>query len=270
MGKEKKPSFGVVFWIALLCFIAVLYIGSRVQFPKWIAEHFGGDYRKGISFAPSPVTPHPTPEAPAKSEKPAPTEKITDVSEESPSTGKDGSTPATEKSLPSPPVQPSTSQESQGGAPSKPYALPTLNRISKLYFVRISETGKPELIPVERRISYRTAPLTETLKELLHGPTPAEKERGISSLIPLGTEIKSVNIRDGIVHIDLGESFRFNPLGAEGYHAQVRQIVFTVTEFPGIQGVQFLVEGRKLDYLSPEGVYIGKPLSRESLASRTR
>ena len=236
MGKEKKPSLGVVFWIALLCFIAILYIGSRVQFPQWIARHFGGDYRHGASLPKSP-----TPEVPPPEEKPSLPESHPEVPKESPAA------------------------ESQEGPATKSTVPPTRSRTSKLYFVRISETGKPELVAAERKITYHNAPLTETLKELLKGPIPAEKQRGISSLIPSGTEIKSVSIRDGIAFINLNESFQFNPYGAEGYRTQVLQIVYTVTEFASIQGVQFLLEGRKVDYLSPEGVYIGKPLSRDSL-----
>ena len=259
MGKEKKPSLGVVFWIALLCFIAILYIGSRVQFPQWIARHFGGDYRHGASLPKSP-----TPEVPPPEEKLSLPESHPEVPKESPATES-----PTEKSLSerggSPSVASSVAAESQEGSATKSTVPPARSRTSKLYFVRISETGKPELVASERRITYQSAPLTETLKELLKGPIPAEKQRGISSLIPSGTEIKSVSIRDGIAFINLNESFQFNPYGAEGYRTQVLQIVYTATEFPGIQGVQFLLEGRKVDYLSPEGVYIGKPLSRDSL-----
>ncbi|MCX7788252.1 MAG: GerMN domain-containing protein [Spirochaetes bacterium] len=265
MGKEKKSSFGIVFWIALLCFIAILYIGSRVQVPKWIADHLGGDYRKGSSLSPSPL-----PETTVKGPKSSSGDTATEVSEESPAIVKEEGTVLPQKTTPTSSIPSTTTVESLGGGAVKSATPPTHTRNSKLYFVRISESGKPELFPVERKISYRSAPLSETLKELLKGPLPTEKEGGISSLIPSGTEIKSVNIRDGIAYIDLSESFRFNPFGSEGYHTQVRQIVFTVTEFPGIQGVQFLVEGKKLDYLSPEGVYIGKPLSRESFNSRTR
>ena len=50
----------------------------------------------------------------------------------------------------------------------------------------------------------------------------------------------------------------------EGYAGQIRQIVFTITEFPNIKSVQILIEGRRLDYLG-EGVWIGSPLGRESL-----
>lgn len=265
MGKEKKPSLGVVFWIALLCFIAVLYIGSRVQFPHWIAQQFGGDYRNGNSLPKSPI-----PEVPPPTEKPYLPGKTTESMEEppaeqSPTTERDANPSVTEHSPPTSSVASSPTAEPHEGSTTKSTVPPTRSRTAKLYFVRISETGKPELVAAERKITYQNAPLTETLKALLKGPIPPENERGISTLIPSGTEIKSVSIRDGIALINLNESFQFNPFGAEGYRTQVLQIVYTVTEFPSVQGVQFLIEGRKVDYLSPEGVYIGKPLYRDSL-----
>lgn len=268
MGKEKKPSFGVFFWIVLLCFIAVLYIGSRIQFPQWIAQRFGGDYRYGTSL---PL--NPSPEKNPQIEKPTPNPDTRSAHPEEsppPPQQKPEVSPVPEKPASSSAIPSSATAESEEGDTAQSLPPPVRSRISKLYFLRISESGKPELIPMERKITYRNAPLTETLKELLKGPTPQEREKGISTLIPQGTEIKKVYIRDGIAYIDLGESFRFNPFGAEGYQTQVRQIVYTVTEFPGIHGVQFLVEGRKLDYLSPEGVYIGKPLLRDSFPSSTR
>ncbi|GAB4366045.1 MAG: hypothetical protein Kow009_02840 [Spirochaetales bacterium] len=257
MGKQKKPSFGILFWIALLCFIVVLYIGSRVQFPAWIAQRFGGDYRHGLPSPPEPSTP---------TEPAIPTPKETTEIPEAPSAGTEADQPAETVSPPPPPdSRPPSTEDSRTGEATGSVSPPSRSRVSRLYFVRVSEAGTPELIPVERRIPSSQTPLTDTLKELLKGPSSTEKRAGISSLIPPGTKIRSIRIKDGIAIIDLDESFRFNPFGAEGFRSQVRQIVYTVTEFPGIQGVQFLVKGEKLDYLSAEGVYIGKPLDRASL-----
>ena len=72
-------------------------------------------------------------------------------------------------------------------------------------------------------------------------------------------------VRDGTAFIDFNESFRFNSFGGEGYTSQLRQIVYTATEFQTVQSVQFLVDGERLSYLGPESPYIGDPLSRESL-----
>jgi spore germination protein GerM len=46
--------------------------------------------------------------------------------------------------------------------------------------------------------------------------------------------------------------------------AELKQVVYTATEFPTVENVQILVEGEISKYLGPEGVAIDKPLSRGS------
>jgi spore germination protein GerM len=41
--------------------------------------------------------------------------------------------------------------------------------------------------------------------------------------------------------------------------------VWTATEFPNVVTVQVLIEGRRVDYLGSEGIWIGGPLGRDSL-----
>ncbi len=107
------------------------------------------------------------------------------------------------------------------------------------------------------------SPLTFTIEALLKGPSLSERSHGMSSLIPEGSRLISATVKDGIAYLDFNENFQFNPLGTDGYQAQLQQIVYTATEFPSVQSVQILIEGKKIDYLH-EGIYVGNPLSRES------
>ena len=56
----------------------------------------------------------------------------------------------------------------------------------------------------------------------------------------------------------------YNRFGIEGYAGQLKQVVYTATTFPTVQDVQILIEGETRDYLGGEGVFIGRPLSRNS------
>ena len=85
---------------------------------------------------------------------------------------------------------------------------------------------------------------------------------GLISLIPEQTELRSISLKNGTAYLNFSESFRFNSFGVEGYNAQLKQVVYTATEFSNIDSVQILIEGSKMDYMGPEGVFIGKPLSR--------
>jgi len=135
----------------------------------------------------------------------------------------------------------------------------------ELYFVRLSDDGKVRLLPVTRPIPQGTMPLSRTLTALLDGPTRDEAQKGLVSLIPPGTSLQSASARDGVAYLSFNENLRFNSYGIEGFRGQLRQIVYTATEFPTVRKVQILIDGARVDYLSPEGLYIGKPLSREAL-----
>lgn len=133
-----------------------------------------------------------------------------------------------------------------------------------LYFIRINPNGTILRSKVTRMARSSASPLLNTLQILADGPTSAEEEQGLISLIPEGTTVLSVSIRGETAYIDMSEEFQYNSYGREGYAAQLHQIVWTATEFPNVNNVQLLIEGRRVNWLS-EGVWIGNPLNRTSL-----
>jgi spore germination protein GerM len=106
--------------------------------------------------------------------------------------------------------------------------------------------------------------MLDSLTALIAGPNPEETSQEFISLIPKETRVLNAAVRGTTAYISLSEDFQFNTKGVEGYAASLRQIVWTATEFSNIKDVQILIEGRRLDYLG-EGIYIGGPLSRETV-----
>ena len=137
-------------------------------------------------------------------------------------------------------------------------------RESRLYFVNVSSEGNINLINLKRKIKYTDSPLTASLTSLLSGLTPSEINSGFISLIPENTKIKSIKIKDGTAFIDFNESFLFNSFGREGYIGQLKQIIYTATEYSTVKRVQILIEGEIKKYLGSEGIFIGQPLTRNS------
>ncbi len=115
---------------------------------------------------------------------------------------------------------------------------------------------------VPRMVAGSNSPLADALQSLVRGPNAEEKQRGITTLIPEGTKLLSVTIRNSIAFINFNENFMFNTYGAEGYLAQLRQVIWTATEFPSVTSVQILIEGNKTDFLG-ENIRIGSPISRD-------
>jgi spore germination protein GerM len=139
-----------------------------------------------------------------------------------------------------------------------------VTRSRNLYFMKVDNDGTIVRTQVSRSLAISNSPMMDVLDILLQGPNADEKRKGLESLIPQGTEILSATVRGSTAYISFSEDFQFNIYGVEGYAAQLRQIVWTVTEFPNVNDVQILLEGRRIDYLG-EGIWIGSPLSRETL-----
>ncbi|MCL1818881.1 MAG: GerMN domain-containing protein [Spirochaetaceae bacterium] len=290
MAKKKaKSSLGVTFWVALLVFLGLLYAANRINLPdimggsgaSEVVQIFGGDYR---NTADDEASGPPQEEPPAVSVSPPPSAPPASGNAGSP--GNSGSKPPLLPARPAPETPRSPDRQNLEPKPpaaekpvetaSRPPAPPPESaakpaeaagkaRESVLYFIHLSEAGTIALAKTSREIRSDNAPLTDTLRELAAGPTEKESRSGCTSLIPAGSRLLSVTVRDGVAFINFDENFRFNAFGREGYDGQIRQIVYTATEFPAIHSVQILINGGRIDYLGSEGIYIGKPVGRKDI-----
>jgi len=147
--------------------------------------------------------------------------------------------------------------------PTTPQPPPVQTRDRAIYFSNVGSDGQILHSKVTRKIPVSDSPMKDALNVLLAGPTAEELSRGLLNLIPKNTRILSATVRGSTAYISFSEDFLFNTFGVEGYVAQLRQIVWTVTEFQNVKDVQILIDGRRLDYLG-EGVWIGSPISRQS------
>jgi spore germination protein GerM len=174
------------------------------------------------------------------------------------------SAPATPEAQPEEIVITVEEQPEAQTVPEKREDSLTRSRQSRLFFISVKEDGQINMKGVIRTVEYVDAPLTATLGALLQGPTTTEVNQGLISLISPQTRLNSVYIKGATAYIDFNEAFRFNSLGKEGMIAELKQVVYTATEFPTVKAVQILVEGEVSKYMGPEGVAIDKPLGRDS------
>jgi spore germination protein GerM len=219
---------------------------------------------------PSPAirpTPPPDPDPPAQPQTSRPASGQPTANTSPPAAWPANPRPAenTPPAVTAPPPQPavSLSPSSQATPPaSQPAASAGQER--GIYFTRIDAEGTILRTRVARRLPASDSPLMDGLRALMAGPDTEEEQRGLRSLIPPTTRLLSVIVRGSTAYISLSEDFQYNTFGVEGYAAQIRQIIWTATEFSNVKDVQILIEGRRIDYLG-EGIWIGSPLSRESL-----
>ena len=145
-----------------------------------------------------------------------------------------------------------------------PFQVPTETRERHIYFTMVERDGQILPSRVSRTLEVSDSPMQDALNALLAGPSAEEINSGLRNLIPQNTRILSAFIRGSTAYINFSEDFQFNTYGVEGHAAQVRQIVWTATEFPTVRDVQILIEGRRVDFLG-EGIWIGSPIDRHAL-----
>ncbi|RJE46985.1 spore gernimation protein [Dehalobacter sp. MCB1] len=100
------------------------------------------------------------------------------------------------------------------------------------------------------------------LEELING-TPVTA--GAFKVLPADTKILEVNIENGLATIDFSEEVLHANVGASGETLGIASIVNTLTEFPTIKKVQFIVNGKAengMDWWGHVGLY-EQPFARD-------
>jgi hypothetical protein len=92
---------------------------------------------------------------------------------------------------------------------------------------------------------------------LLQGPA----EEGVQTAIPAGTRLLGLTIEDGIATVDLTSEFEEGG-GSLSMTMRLAQVVYTLTQFPTVDGVLFRLDGRDVDVFSGEGIILDHPVTR--------
>ncbi len=73
-------------------------------------------------------------------------------------------------------------------------------------------------------------------------------DSGLSPVLPKGTEILGLTIRDGLAKIDFNCNF-INFSSKKEEENAVSAVIYTLTEFPTVDMVQFMIEGENIETL---------------------
>lgn len=97
--------------------------------------------------------------------------------------------------------------------------------------------------------------------ELLRGPQGPDVEAGATTTIPEGTELLGVELRGDALYVDLSSEFESGG-GSMSMQMRIAQVVYTATQFPGIDSARIMLEGQEVDSIGGEGVMVNTPLTR--------
>jgi spore germination protein GerM len=119
--------------------------------------------------------------------------------------------------------------------------------------------------PVARNIAKNQTPLEAAIENLLKGPASQETAQEYFTMIPSGTKLVSAKIEGETAIIALTKELGQYGGGASRVRGMLAQIVYTLTELPGVSSVEILVNGARELALGGEGYVLDEKLTREIL-----
>ncbi len=132
-----------------------------------------------------------------------------------------------------------------------------------VYFLRDERLG----------VAARIVPETEAvgaaaIRTLLAGPNAVERDAGLSTAVPEGTELLGLSIAGGVATIDLSGSFDDGG-GTLSMTTRIAQVVYTLTQFPTVESVAFRLDGEPVEAIGGDGVLVDPPATRASFEDVT-
>lgn len=105
--------------------------------------------------------------------------------------------------------------------------------------------------PVQRSIPYTVATAEAALERLLEGPTSDETDQGFFTSIPVGTELNSIRVENGVAYADFNENLQ-EGVGGSCKVSMIRsQIEETLLQFNTVEDVEISVNGQTENILQP-------------------
>ena len=157
---------------------------------------------------------------------------------------------------------PTPTESSEPTPSSTPEASPSANpapadeRELEVWF-----TYGDRLFVTRRFIPGTPAVGRAAVEQLLARPDDFESNAGVSTAIPPATRLLDLQIDDGVATVDLSDGFGEGS-GSTGELLSVAQVVYTLTQFPTVDGVLFEVQGEPLKKTPGHGLLLSGPQTR--------
>jgi len=154
-------------------------------------------------------------------------------------------------------VAPESPTTSQGQQPATTTTASSGTSSVRVYFSRGEKmAAATRVIPQTQQVG------AAAMKALLEGPTATEVEAGMVTCIPQGTTFLGLSIKSGVATVDLSAEYGSGG-GSLSMFTRLAQVVFTLTQFPTVDGVRFKLDGELIDMLGGEGIIIDEPVNRD-------
>lgn len=131
----------------------------------------------------------------------------------------------------------------------------------KIYFI-----DKNNNIKVSIRKSDKND-LETAINMLLKGVSADEKSQGMYSEIPPDVRLLGLDNKNGKIIINLNSRF-VEGGGAQSIINRIKQLVKTVNAHSDKKPIYLHIEGKQVEYIGGEGIYLQQPLNEDALEGR--
>lgn len=134
-----------------------------------------------------------------------------------------------------------------------------------VYFIGKNEHNEEVYKAVKREYNKDIdgSKLRFAVTSLIRGPKDNEKQRGVYTEIPSGSEVININEQADKVVVNLNSAF-VNGGGTESLYKRLYQLIKTVKLNSNVP-VYLYIDGQRADVVGGEGIMLSQPLSNSSL-----
>jgi germination protein M len=137
----------------------------------------------------------------------------------------------------------------------------TVNEVIEMSVYFVDEKGL--VVPMGIQIPKAEGIAKETLRYMTKGGPVLNQIAGtnLEPVLPNGTKVLGLSINEGVAKVDFSKEFLNNET-KDQEKRMIEAVVWTLTEFPTIESVQFVVEGYLLEAMPVGGMTLTEPVSR--------
>jgi germination protein M len=155
------------------------------------------------------------------------------------------------------PIDPPQAGAAEAGG-AKAVSAPIANPMQITVFAK-DEKGL--LAPIALQVEKSESVARKALEYLVEGgPAQGQMPAGFTSVLPKGTKIKDLNIKEKLAIVDFSKEF--NEYVQQDERKMLEAVTWTLTGFPAVEKVEFRVEGKALKQMPVGGTPLDEPLSR--------
>lgn len=134
-----------------------------------------------------------------------------------------------------------------------------------IYFIGKNEHNEEVYKAVKREYNKDIdgSKIKFSVAALVRGPKPEEKQRGVYTEIPSGSEVININEQPDKIIVNLNSAFVTGG-GTDSLYKRLYQLIKTV-KLNSSTPVYLYIDGQRADVVGGEGIMLTQPLSNSSL-----